>query len=216
MDRLPGEPLVLGDPTRSPAVLANAQADLHEIDPTDVIDTLRKCGIDNYWLDNRFAWLGARASEVPAMRECVEWTQENRPKGEPPPVICHGDFHFLNVLFDGAAVSAVLDWSAFTLTDPLFDVAGTLMLFHVHGRVLEENGEMHLPQIDRMIDRYLATYRSRRPLDETHLEYHLALRCTIALTHCLYRPESQPPGLALALANEIYRVSGVHVSVPTR
>ncbi len=216
MDRLPGEPLALSDPTRSAAVLANAQADLHEIDSTDVIDALRKRNIDNYWLDNRFAWLGARASDLPVMRECVEWIRQNRPKRESPSAICHGDFHLLNVLFDGAAVSAVLDWSAFTLADPTFDVAGTLMLFHVHGRHLDENGEMRLPKIDSMIGCYLESYQARRPLDETHLEYYLALRCTIALTHCLKRPGSQPPEIAHALANEIHRVSGVQISDPSR
>ena len=216
MERLPGRPLIDGDPVRSATVLATAQAKLHEIQPGPVISALREVGVDESWLENRFVWLEERAAELPSVRVLVHWLLEHRPRDRPEPVICHGDFHLRNVLFEGALVTGVLDWSAFTLADRAFDVAGTLMLYKVHGKLLREGGETRLADIDRMIERYLAEYEHHHALDESRLEYHLALRCAIALVHCLERPGSMIAGLDVRLAEEIRRISRVDVAVPER
>ena len=47
-----------------------------------------------------------------------------------PAVICHGDFHPLNVMVDGASC-AVIDWTDAGLGPREADVARTLLLFHV-------------------------------------------------------------------------------------
>lgn len=39
------------------------------------------------------------------------------------PVLCHGDFHVGNVLFDGARVTGIVDWSHARILDPRADVA---------------------------------------------------------------------------------------------
>ena len=47
-----------------------------------------------------------------------------------PRVVCHGDFHPLNVVVDGSSAS-VIDWTDAGLGPPEADVARTLLLFHV-------------------------------------------------------------------------------------
>lgn len=214
MEYLPGEPLLRAPEDVSPVVLGRAQADLHEVDPQIVIDALQERGIDNYRLDNRFAWLSDRADELPVIREGLDWLRQNRPPQPEIPALCHGDFHLLNVLFDGEKVTGIVDWSAFTIADPLFDVAGTLMLFGINGRRLAEAGELELRDVDRMIGRYLAAYRASRALDSTHLDYYMALRCLIALVHGLRAPGSRSPLIAQDLAERIECTTGIHIPTP--
>jgi aminoglycoside phosphotransferase (APT) family kinase protein len=46
-----------------------------------------------------------------------------------PATLCltHGDYRFGNLVFDGAAVSGVIDWELWAVSDPRFDVANVLL-----------------------------------------------------------------------------------------
>ena len=81
-------------------------------------------------------------------------------------MVCHGDFHPLNVMVDGERAS-VIDWTDAGLGPREADVARTALLFHiaaiaancaVERAVLKVAG----PASSR---RYLRTYEAGRPLD---------------------------------------------------
>ncbi|HVB09814.1 MAG TPA: phosphotransferase, partial [Bacillota bacterium] len=51
------------------------------------------------------------------------------------PRLLHGDYHPLNVLTDGERITAVLDWTNAAAGDPRTDVARTLSILRLEGRV---------------------------------------------------------------------------------
>ena len=81
--------------------------------------------------------------------------------------LCHGDFHLANVLGSYAAPT-VIDWADATCGDPVADVANTVVLHRV-GRPPPGSSRVirSLATVGRRIlrDRYLAIYRTRRPVD---------------------------------------------------
>jgi aminoglycoside phosphotransferase (APT) family kinase protein len=87
-----------------------------------------------------------------------------------PPVVCHGDFHPLNVMVDGDRAS-VIDWTDAGLGPREADVARTALIFHiaaiaagsaVERAVLKRAG----PRLSR---RYLRTYEAGARLDGTRM-----------------------------------------------
>lgn len=86
------------------------------------------------------------------------------------PVVCHGDFHPLNVVVDGDAV-AVIDWTDAGLGPREGDVARTLLLFHVVAVVADGRAERAVlgrvgPVLAR---RYARAYARSGPLDERRM-----------------------------------------------
>jgi aminoglycoside phosphotransferase (APT) family kinase protein len=72
----------------------------------------------------RWAWLMDRApaeltSAAPGLAHCLLGTLPP----ERPPVLVHADYHYGNMLFDGARVVALLDWEITQLGQPLLDLA---------------------------------------------------------------------------------------------
>jgi aminoglycoside phosphotransferase (APT) family kinase protein len=85
---------------------------------------------------------------------------------EGPAVVCHGDFHPLNVMVDGDQAS-VIDWTDAGLGPREADVARTSLLFHVAaiaaGSAVERMAlKLAGPRLSR---RYLRTYGRGAPLD---------------------------------------------------
>jgi aminoglycoside phosphotransferase (APT) family kinase protein len=83
-----------------------------------------------------------------------------------PHVVCHGDFHPLNVMVDGDQAS-VIDWTDAGVGPREADVARTALLFHV-ARIAATSGverqalRLAGPWLSK---RYLHTYRAGAPLD---------------------------------------------------
>jgi aminoglycoside phosphotransferase (APT) family kinase protein len=83
-------------------------------------------------------WLGQlagyRTRELPGLDEVAEWLRANQPASGPPGII-HGDYQFLNVLFDNKLprVAGVLDWELSTVGDPLVDLGWVLGLWSEAG-----------------------------------------------------------------------------------
>jgi aminoglycoside phosphotransferase (APT) family kinase protein len=64
----------------------------------------------------------------------LDWVAERRELyacERPSPV--HQDFHPGNILVKADGSAAVIDWTGFSVTDPRFDLAWTLVLAHAHG-----------------------------------------------------------------------------------
>jgi aminoglycoside phosphotransferase (APT) family kinase protein len=79
----------------------------------------------------RWTWLMERAppeltGQAPRLANLL---LERQPQPRPP-VLVHGDYHFGNMLFEGAAVAAVVDWEIAQLGQPLLDLC-CISLSHV-------------------------------------------------------------------------------------
>jgi aminoglycoside phosphotransferase (APT) family kinase protein len=85
-------------------------------------------------------------------------------------VVCHGDFHPLNVMVDGHRAS-VIDWTDAGLGPREADVARTGLLFHVAAIAASSAVERAALKLagPRLSRRYLRTYEAGAPLDPERL-----------------------------------------------
>jgi len=136
---------------------------------------------------------------------------ENRPNDPEIQSVCHGDFHPGNLLFKDGKIQAVLDWSLFLLGDPAMDVANSIFLITIPGKLL-------FPDLDteQIIKIYLNAYRKTKPLDETNIAYYITVRSVRALIdgakgHVLF---GNPEIIQLLLVS-IYENTGVKIKIPS-
>ena len=161
MERLPGSVLTKARLINMSRVLVDLQLRLHALPPEPLLRAFDREGVSREvaTFDGTLARLEQRVAGaslsglVPAMR----WLREHRRRDEGRPVICHGDFHPLNVLVDRGKVSGVIDWSFALVGPPEYDVGATIALFR--------QGPLDMPPVirsvvDRMrtlfVGRYLA------------------------------------------------------------
>ena len=218
MDHLPGRSLVTAPPEDMPGLLGQTQAQLHNIDPNPLIRALTGRGIpeQDYSLAGRFDWLCQRADKLPWIRPAMNWLRQTHPAGPETPSICHGDFHPLNVLYDGHRVTGILDWGGLTIAGPAYDVGNTLVLLTIALKHVAASMEgFSSVDFDRMAERYLAAYRAHRPLDGTNQDYYRVRRCVRALVEGAEGQEiwQQPPIVRDLLAC-IHKLAGVQLTAP--
>ena len=105
--------------------------------------------------------------DVPGLREAVDLATELGPSATVgPSVVCHGDFHPLNVVVDRED-ACVIDWTDAGLGPREADVSRTLLLFNVAAIAAEsrlERGVLRFvgPRLER---RYRLTYEAGAELD---------------------------------------------------
>jgi aminoglycoside phosphotransferase (APT) family kinase protein len=138
MQRAAGEPAMAvllrpgGRALRVPALIAEAHARLHRLDPSPLRVALTAAGDDpaRTSFAGQRAWVERALAErgVGAFREAFAWVDAHAPD-ERDAAVCHGDFHPGNVLIDGDRVSGVIDWSNVAIADPLYDHTRTLLLW---------------------------------------------------------------------------------------
>jgi aminoglycoside phosphotransferase (APT) family kinase protein len=167
---------------RLPAILAETQARLHALDPDKLLAAVDAEGLPRRvltvgdWLDQAASVIDRTALD--GLRPGLAWLGENQPSPTDQPVICHGDFHPLNILMLRGQVTGVLDWPGVKIAEPAYDVGATIAIF--------TQGPVNLPQfLSRpvnavrrwLIGRYYRTYQRLRPVDEQAVRYYEALRC---------------------------------------
>jgi len=171
---------------RMPTVLATLHAQLHSLDAQAFTArlTAAKCSAEQLSvaadLDDLQARIGA--AQLSGLAPALEWVQNHLPSARGRNVVCHGDFHPLNVLVDGQRVSGVLDWARTKLADPAWDVGATIALT-THGP-LRLPGVLHRAAMTArqwFVDRYVSAYVRLRPLDRTAVRYYEAVRCLAML-----------------------------------
>ena len=184
MDFLPGKPMISQAET-VPQVLGKTHAALHSIDPEPLIQSLRERGIDKntYRLSRRFDWLKDRADKLLWIRDGADWLIENRPPEPERLVVCHGDFHPLNILVQDGKVTGVLDWPGFLIADPALDIANTIALATIPFKHLAPTLGLDVTSVDFGIfaESYLDAYQAEKTLDKSHLDYYQVRRCVNAL-----------------------------------
>lgn len=178
MRYMPGATLMAAEPRQTPAILGTAQASLHRLDPAPVMQSLNARGIEEKWylFDERVSYLSAKRDRHPWLTDALQWLADNRPPEPDRLSLCHGDFHPLNLLVQGDRVSAVLDWSGFSVGDPMMDVAFTDIILSIAAREVLPIGDL-----GQLRAGYFAAYESVRPLQREQLDYYRIVRCVMAL-----------------------------------
>jgi aminoglycoside phosphotransferase (APT) family kinase protein len=218
MDHLPGQLLALAPPESVPELMGKTHAELHSIDPEPLIKALQDRGIAEYGyrLASRFDWLRDKADEMPWLRQAVNWLLEHRPPEPERLSVCHGDFHPFNLLYADGKVTGVLDWPGFAITDPVFDVANSIVIITIAAKHLAPSMEgVPSADWDLMADVYLAAYRARRPLDDTSLDFYRVRRCVMALVQGVEGQKVwQHPLIVRDLLAYIFDITGIQITMP--
>jgi aminoglycoside phosphotransferase (APT) family kinase protein len=174
MQWMPGQPMIQAIPFEEmPAVLAHTHLELHTIDPMPVVHVLARYGISrsvtsfletlsSHVMTGNLAWL----------QPSLQWLHENAVADGVECVVCHSDFHPLNVLVDHDTISGVLDWAACRIGEREFDVAHTRSKLSCVAPVLLPRYNWQL-----FVEQYDACYQDNHPLNNRRIEYYEALYC---------------------------------------
>lgn len=230
MERLPGEtmwsavakgslPAIFALPRR----LAELQVRLHRLGGEGLADRARAFGVDPATmsvkadverLHQRIAREGLKG-----LLPGADWLVAHLPAPVQAEVICHGDFHPLNIMMDGDRLSGVIDWANATLAEPAYDIASlrTIALHADPGVPAAARGAATLVR-RLMVRRYMSVYRAAATLETRNLAYYEAIRILSALTFAgEQRPQAgnpwNAPHTVAVLAREFARTSGIRVRV---
>lgn len=208
---------------RAPQVLAAVQALLHAVPGEALRQSARRRGVDPaiFTLEGEVGRLGMRIAEagLAGLSPGAAWLQRHRPPPAEAEVICHGDYHPLNVMVDGESLSGVIDWSQAIIAEPAFDVAATrvILRFPSLGEPRWVRGPLLLARTV-FLRSYMQAYGGARPFDARNLGYFEAMRVLHALAVAGETPPSprdpwnQPHTLA-ALYRHFETISGVRVRI---
>jgi aminoglycoside phosphotransferase (APT) family kinase protein len=180
MSRVAGGTLRSGttwsEKARIPALLAETLAQLHGLDSKRFEQALAEAG----WpprttgLEATLDALAERAAPLASggYAAAVAWLRSNRPAPSSP-VVCHGDFHPLNLVIREGRVSGLLDWSHALLADPEYDLAYCAQLFAWWP--LPARGLLRHLVGRPAAGQFIRGYRRLRPVNEDRYRWHEAL-----------------------------------------
>ena len=201
--------------------LASAQARLHRLDPSGLATSLEDAGVDPAELsvEGELRRLVARieAADLKGLGPGAAWLADNRPAPAAEAVICHGDFHPLNLVMDGMTLSGVVDWSQTILAEPAYDIAATKVLLQFGPIDAPPRARALLDAVRSLpIRRYVRFYRAERPFEVRNLTYFEGLRVMSALVFAGETPPGQAnpwrkPHALAALCRRFARISGIVV-----
>jgi aminoglycoside phosphotransferase (APT) family kinase protein len=217
---MPGEMMIKAYPFENvPAALANAHAQLRAFDMDTITNKLESKGFFArqhlglftssfpMFIDNLESQIALR--KLTPLVPALEWIQDHQSITGHHIVINHGDFHPLNILIDHGEISAVLDWQAWCLGEPEFDVTNTMVKLHCLASVL-------LPQYNWsvLIKRYVADYHNRHTLDYEKLRFYQAVWCLrlyLVVTGGL--PNLNHPQIRRRLLDQFTAITGITLAV---
>ena len=131
-ERLPSIDLGIGERPLGEAVgpyitpAARLLADLHRLDPSAEVKQV----VPHVTLASAVANLAAISHQIeqPDLAGYINRVMQRMyDVVEQPPVLLHGDFHFLNILVDEEGISGLVDWEFTAIGDPRWDVANVYM-----------------------------------------------------------------------------------------
>jgi len=231
MRLIPGKPAAdyLVPPTRTAPrlsrILATAHVAIHVLPTVPVETALTPHAIRAlHPLEDLVLRLGWLAEAGDHRFEAVrDWLVANEPSGQPD-VVCHADFHPMNVMLDRGSVTGIIDWANLTLAPAEYDVARTL-LTTIDGPV---ELPPYLAPVAGAVRRwlaasYLANYRALRPLDSELLRFYTALAAVVMLVEAAQAAHTrkahawQSPRSASRLIAHVTRITAIqsgHLSTP--
>jgi aminoglycoside phosphotransferase (APT) family kinase protein len=113
----------------------------------------------------------------PELAVALDQVERLRPSlDDAEPVLCHGDFHPMNLLVDGDD-TAVIDWTDAGVGDAHSDIARTAWLFLFALAAAPRRAERFVlkPIAPLLSRRYLASYRRHRPVDPDRVRLWMPL-----------------------------------------
>jgi aminoglycoside phosphotransferase (APT) family kinase protein len=201
--------------------LARTHVTLHRVPGEALLASARAHGLDPalFTLAGELRRLAGRIerARLTGLEDGIAWLERNRPAPAQPEVVCHGDFHPLNVVMAEGVVTGVVDWSQAISAEPAFDVAATrALLLFPSVDAPPWLGWLVAPVRRLIVRRYVEGYRAAAPLETHNLPYFEGLRILAALIFVGERrsgprnPWSTPPVLA-TICRRFERLSGVRV-----
>jgi aminoglycoside phosphotransferase (APT) family kinase protein len=192
LERAPGENLLarVADPAllRFPGILAEAQLRLHGLDPEPVLRATGSAGFASEQLrpEAQLAHAEARirALGLAGLEPGISWLRAHPPVAAGPAVVCHGDFHPMNLLVQSGRVTGVVDWTlrSMKIAEPAYDVGATLVLIgHAPVDVPWFLRGVATGLRRRLVRAYLARYQAKCALPPASLQYYEALRLLVCL-----------------------------------
>jgi aminoglycoside phosphotransferase (APT) family kinase protein len=181
---------------RLPDQLAEMMALLHAVPTDSIAEHLAEVG----WSRTRLDSLGvltevdAYADELrsSSLLQAGKWLHAHAPEFGIA-VVCHGDLHPLNALFEGGRIVAVLDWELARLADPAFDVARSAVLLRMAPYPMNRvTRRLVQPFTRRLADSFVRSYRERCSLNDESLQWHEALHSLRILTLALAGARQSP------------------------
>jgi hypothetical protein len=162
MELMLGQPMFNMPIENVPDMLAKAHLHLHSIDADSVKNSLEVAGIrqELYSIEDRLGWLVGQI-ESPSLewlQPGLRWIVENRPEDPDRLVVCHGDFHPINILTKDGITKVLVTVAALS--------------------IFPEVPKVYWVQF---INRYYDYYQRECPVDPVHVEYYEAFRCLKAL-----------------------------------
>ena len=149
---------------RLPAQLAETMSALHALPTATIAERLSAAGWPASRLDS-LAVLGEVETQIatlhaPALMQGAAWLANHQPSFAPA-VVCHGDLHPMNLLFEDDHVVAVLDWELARIGVPQHDLAELLCFalpagagraelerwMEMHRAKLAQRSGVHVPRI---------------------------------------------------------------------
>jgi len=158
-----------------PAVMGRTHASLHALDPRPLREAFAHAGFDaeRFTPRDELRRLAVRVDKLglPGLLPAIEWLDECEPAAAAP-VVCHGDFVFVNFFVHRGVVS-VFDWSHVCIGHPAYDVAGsTTRLASPIPDLPVVLGAIFRRAQAVLHRRYLAAYTEERELDADALDYY--------------------------------------------
>jgi aminoglycoside phosphotransferase (APT) family kinase protein len=199
-----------------PGMLANAHASLHKLKPDLLINSLHGQGITDFRFSHNLDWLGDKANKHTWLQPGIEWLRENRPDDEEDNlVICHGDFHYLNILISKEEVLGIIDWSCFLIANPVLDIANSIVIITMVSKHLLPSAIKSLSSVNWEIfaQKYLNEYQKNNPLlNVKYLSYYMARRCFEAIIQGIEGQSAlQHPLIIKDMIKYIDNATGIHI-----
>jgi aminoglycoside phosphotransferase (APT) family kinase protein len=188
MERAAGKPMIRyitspGHMTlRASPTLAQAHARLHALDAQAFRERLAAVGLTDADLarmtfEGEFAMIEEEQARlgIAALEPAMAWLRAHRPAPRAD-VICHGDFHPLNVMMDADGAYSVIDWSLARFAEPEYDIARTIILWRrapIDRTVVAGPLRLLIGAGRRtFLWRYMRVYRKLGPIDGERLRYY--------------------------------------------
>jgi aminoglycoside phosphotransferase (APT) family kinase protein len=163
--------------SRLPVLLADTLARLHALEAKPFEEALAKAGWppQSVGLEAALAALAGRVAPLASdsFSEGLAWLNAQRP-APGPRVVCHGDFHPLNLMIVNGRVSGLLDWSHALLAEPEYDIAYAAQLLAWWPLAISPRGLLK-PLLGRPAAwQFTRAYRRRRAFDPARFRWHEA------------------------------------------
>lgn len=191
-----GLPLLFGEIT---ARWVEVQLQLHGLPVEPVLNAVEHAGLNQRILTfegQRERLAGAiESAGLAALTPGLDWLEANNPGPPQRTVICHGDFHPLNIMTDAGRVTGVIDWANVVVAAPEMDVGSAIAtIATVPFKVPPQLRPLLRGVIGSALWTYLRAYRRRQPIDDYALRYFQVFRAFAQLASAALALQAGRPG----------------------